>query len=118
MRREPLLPLADRCEELRCAAVQVEGLIAILDLRSAVVGSEAAAKAEDVARPAALRALCLLCQSGAHSARRLLAAGDCASGSASEEDSVSWAHKKVYCVFLQSDGVTTSCWRSLAKNLR
>lgn len=54
---------------------QVEGIMAISDLRSSVSGFEAAAKAQEAARPAALRALCLLCQAGTHTARRLLAAG-------------------------------------------
>ena len=51
--------------------------MAILDLRSSVSGSEAAAKAQEAARPAALRALCLLCQAGTHIARRLLGEGHC-----------------------------------------
>ena len=55
--------------------MQVAALMAILDLHSAVTGSQAAAKAELVARPAALNALCLLCQAGTHIARRLLAEG-------------------------------------------
>ena len=56
---------------------QVEGIVAILDLRSSVSGSEAAAKAQEAARPAALRALCLLCKASTHTARRLLAEGHC-----------------------------------------
>lgn len=57
------------------AAKQVAGLMAVLDLRSAVSGSQAAARAEAAARPAALRVLCLLCQSGVLISRRLLFEG-------------------------------------------
>ena len=50
----------------------------ILDLRSAAAASQAT-RTQVGARPAALRMLCLLCCGGAPIARRLLAAGMCAS---------------------------------------